>query len=132
MSNEITYEELLTKIQDRSRLAEGGDNAGFALAEILPAQYYVSGHLPGAIHLPLDAFGGSLDGVLPNKDGEIVVYCASATCQNSHIAARKLASLGYANVRVFSGGKAAWSQAGQPLVTGEEPGSGTHPLAATG
>jgi rhodanese-related sulfurtransferase len=132
MSNEITYEELLAKIQDRSRLAKCEDNAGFAIAEILPAQYYVSGHLPGAIHLPLDAFAGNLDGVLPSKEGEIVVYCASATCQNSHIAARKLMSLGYSNVRVFAGGKAAWSQAGQPLVKGETPCSAPTALAANG
>jgi rhodanese-related sulfurtransferase len=37
------------------------------------------------------------------------------TCQNSDIAQRKLQSLGYRHVRVFKGGKAAWSAAGQPL-----------------
>ena len=123
MSNEITYEELLAKIQNRSRL--DANPSGFALAEILPPQYYVSGHLPGAINLPLDALDGNLDGVLPSKDGEIIVYCASATCQNSHIAARKLASLGYGNVRVVAGGKALWSQAGQPLVEGDKQSSAT-------
>ena len=132
MSNEVTYEELLAKIQNRSRLAANKSAAGFALAEILPPQYYVSGHLPGAINLPLDALDGKLDGVLPGKDGEIIVYCASATCQNSHIAARKLASRGYGNVRVFAGGKAAWSQAGQPLVEGAEPFSAPAELAANG
>jgi rhodanese-related sulfurtransferase len=45
----------------------------------------------------------------------VVLYCASATCQNSHIAARKLASLGYTSLSVFGGGKAAWSEAGETL-----------------
>jgi rhodanese-related sulfurtransferase len=54
---------------------------------------------------------------LPDHTADIVVYCASATCQNSDIAARKLQSLGYPNVRVFRGGKAAWRDAGHPLAT---------------
>jgi rhodanese-related sulfurtransferase len=49
------------------------------------------------------------------RTAEIVVYCASATCQNSHIAARVLGQLGYANVRVYAGGKEDWSEAGLAL-----------------
>jgi len=52
---------------------------------------------------------------VPRKDAEIVVYCASATCANSGIAASVLASLGYKNVRVFTGGKQEWEEAGLPL-----------------
>jgi len=47
-----------------------------------------------------------------------VVYCASATCQNSHIAARVLDQMGYANVAVFDGGKQAWVEAGLKLEPG--------------
>ena len=53
--------------------------------------------------------------VVPRKDAEIVVYCASATCANSGIAANVLATLGYDNVRVFTGGKQEWEEAGLPL-----------------
>jgi rhodanese-related sulfurtransferase len=58
-------------------------------------------------------------GLLPDKAAEIVVYCASATCQNSHIAAKVLAQLGYANVAVYAGGKQDWQEAGLPLERGE-------------
>jgi rhodanese-related sulfurtransferase len=85
------------------------------LAEILPPQYFEQGHLPGAINLPLEGFAASAVRALPERDAAIVVYCASVTCQNSDIAARKLQSLGYGNVRVFRGGKAAWKAAELPL-----------------
>lgn len=88
------------------------------LAEILGPQHFSSGHLPGAVNLPLEGLAERAAQVLPDPGAEIVVYCASATCQNSHIAQRKLTSLGYRNVRVFAGGKAAWKDAGRALVAG--------------
>jgi rhodanese-related sulfurtransferase len=53
--------------------------------------------------------------VLPDRNAEIVVYCASATCQNSHIAARLLEQRGYTDVSVYAGGKQDWSEAGLAL-----------------
>ncbi len=85
------------------------------LAEILGPQHFASGHLPGAVNLPLEGFNETAARVLPDKDARIVVYCASLTCQNSHLARRKLLELGYRDVRVFSGGKAAWKEAGGAL-----------------
>ncbi|MGC4088866.1 MAG: rhodanese-like domain-containing protein [Polyangiaceae bacterium] len=87
------------------------------LAEILGPSYFAKGHLPGALNLPLEGFSEGAARLLPNKGAEIVVYCASVTCANSHVAARKLVSDGYSNVRVFAGGKAAWVEAGFALVT---------------
>ena len=52
---------------------------------------------------------------LPDWKQEIVVYCASATCRNSHIAAGTLERLGYENVAVYAGGKEDWTAAGLPL-----------------
>lgn len=86
------------------------------VAEVLAAKQYDAGHLPGARHLPLEGFEAAAQAVAPDKAARIVVYCASSTCASSDIAARKLAELGYTNVRVFRGGKAAWTDAGFALV----------------
>ena len=86
------------------------------VAEVLGPQYFDAGHLPGAVNLPLEGFADRAQRALPNKAAEIVVYCASVTCQNSDIAARKLMSLGYRNVRLYRGGKAAWKDAGLALA----------------
>ena len=85
------------------------------VAEILGPQDFATGHLPGAVNLPLEGFAENAVRTLPNKAAEIVVYCASSTCQNSDIAARQLQSLGYQNVRLYNAGKAAWKDAGHAL-----------------
>jgi rhodanese-related sulfurtransferase len=90
------------------------------LAEILGPAYFASGHLPGAINLPLEGFAALAQRALPDKGAAIVVYCASATCANSHIAQQKLLALGYRDVRAYKGGKAAWRDAGFPLERATE------------
>ena len=82
------------------------------LVEALPEKYYRDGHLPGAKHLPHDQVRQLAPAVLPDKDAGIVVYCASASCQNSHIAAKVLEQLGYTNVAVYAGGKQDWQETG--------------------
>ena len=89
------------------------------LAEALPEKYFRDWHLPTARHLPHDEVERLAAKVLPEKSAEIVVYCASRSCQNSHVAAVKLAQMGYANVAVYPGGKQDWSEAGLPVERGE-------------
>jgi rhodanese-related sulfurtransferase len=107
VSNEVTVQELA------QRIAAGNPPL---IAEILAPAYFASGHLPGALNLPLDGLPARAEKLFARRDAEIVVYCAGPTCQNSHVAARKLASMGYGNVRVFAGGKSAWQDAGHALV----------------
>jgi rhodanese-related sulfurtransferase len=52
---------------------------------------------------------------VPDKDAEVVVYCASGPCPNSGIASNRLAALGYTNVRDYHEGKAEWVEAGLPV-----------------
>ncbi|MEW5757366.1 MAG: rhodanese-like domain-containing protein [Pseudomonadota bacterium] len=84
------------------------------LVEALPQQYYDAEHLPGAVHLPHDQVRARAHEVLPDKDAFIVVYCANTPCQNSTIAAKTLAALGYTNVHEYVEGKADWIEAGLP------------------
>ncbi len=85
------------------------------LLEALPEKYYAPKHLPGALHMPHDQVDALAAGLIRFKSTPIVVYCASVTCQNSHIAARRLTQLGYENVRVYAGGKQDWEAAGLPF-----------------
>lgn len=85
------------------------------LLEALPEKYYAAAHLPGALHMPHDAVDALAGRLIPSKDSEVVVYCASAQCQNSHIAARRLAQLGYRHVQVYAGGKQDWEAGGLPF-----------------
>lgn len=85
------------------------------VVESLPEKYYRDWHLPGALHLPLDEVESRAARILPDKNAEVVVYCASASCRNSDAAARRLGLLGYNNVAVYAGGKEEWQAAHLPI-----------------
>ena len=68
MVETISRDELKAKI-DRRDL--------FWLVETLPETAYHHVHLPGAINLPLDQPKVLATTLLPDKNAEIVVYCAS-------------------------------------------------------
>jgi rhodanese-related sulfurtransferase len=88
------------------------------LLEALPAKYFDDAHLPGARNMPHDAVTELAPQLAPDKTAPIVVYCANAACQNSHIAAVRLKQLGYADVRVYAAGKQDWIDAGLPVEHG--------------
>jgi rhodanese-related sulfurtransferase len=107
---------LITRSELLELLAARGTNGGsLQLLEALPRPYFEQGHLPGAINFPHDRTRELAPRLLSDRDAEIVVYCASPTCRNSHIAAGVLRTLGYRNVRVYGGGKQDWQEAGLPL-----------------
>lgn len=88
------------------------------LLEALPAQYFDDWHLPGARNMPHDAVAELAPRLASHKTAPVVVYCASSTCQNSHIAANRMKQLGYSDVRVYAEGKKDWLEAGMPIEQG--------------
>ncbi len=70
MDKTISRDELKGKI-DR------GDK--FLLVETLPATAYHHAHLPGAVNLPPDQVTQLAPTLMPDKNADIVVYCASPT-----------------------------------------------------
>jgi rhodanese-related sulfurtransferase len=101
----------MVKIVTRNELQSRLDaNPRLVLLEALPEKYYNDWHLPGALHFPHDQARTLAPQVVPYKAAEIVVYCASKTCQNSHIAANVLQQIGYTNVAVYAGGKQDWKE----------------------
>jgi rhodanese-related sulfurtransferase len=110
MSDVISRQELQQSLGRRPRPV---------LLETLPANYFQQSHLPGAINIPHDSVDKLAARLLPDKDAEIVVYCASITCHNSDYAAGRLKALGYANVRIYADGKADWIEAGLPVESGD-------------
>jgi rhodanese-related sulfurtransferase len=99
----------------RTQLRDLIEAGTVTVVEALPAEYYDQGHLPGAINIPHTEVRDLAPALLPDKDAQIVVYCANLPCPNSGIAAHVLAKLGYTNVRDYAEGKADWAEAGLPL-----------------
>jgi rhodanese-related sulfurtransferase len=69
LPDEISREEL------RRRL----DAPLLVVVDVLPEEAYNSGHIPGAINLPLAELAVRAPKVLPDHACEIAVYCASFT-----------------------------------------------------
>lgn len=89
------------------------------LLDVLSPESYRRSHLPGAINIPLQQIGELATKLLPNKDQEIVVYCAGVGCDASEKAAMELSEIGYSRVRLYGGGKGDWIAAGLPLASDE-------------
>ena len=88
------------------------------LVETLSPEHFRHVHLPGARNMPPDQIKALAPVLIPNKDTEVVTYCAGPTCHASADAARELTALGYANVRHYAGGKQDWTSAGMPVERG--------------
>ena len=104
--------KLITREDLQQRLASSNPPI---VVEALPEKYYREGHLPGALHLPHTEVAERAPALLADKQAAIVVYCASATCRNSHVAANLLEQRGYTDVAVYAGGKLDWTEAGLAL-----------------
>jgi rhodanese-related sulfurtransferase len=68
----ISRNELLKKMIDRR-------DPPFILVETLPPEMFQHTHLPGAINLPPRQLAALAPTALPDKNADIVVYCASPT-----------------------------------------------------
>jgi len=70
----------MIKTISRDELKQKMDrNDDFRLVETLPATAYHHNHLPMAINLPPESVTSLASQILPDKNAEIVVYCASLT-----------------------------------------------------
>lgn len=111
MIREITREELKEKLSHPKKSV---------LLEALAPEDYRQAHLPGALNMPPNQVGRLASELIPNKDFEVIVYCAGLTCHASDQVAHELLALGYTNVRHYSGGKCDWMEADLPVIRGEE------------
>lgn len=67
--SEISREELQKRLRTNS----------LVLVDVLPAESYAAGHIPGAISLPFENLASRAAEVLSNRLAEIVVYCGKFT-----------------------------------------------------
>ena len=105
----------ITRDQLKAKL-DGPDRP--IVLEALPPMYYEEAHLPSALNMPHDQVDQLAPRLIPSKDSVVVVYCSNTPCQNSTIASRRLAALGYANVKEYVEGKQDWIEAGLPTARG--------------
>jgi rhodanese-related sulfurtransferase len=91
------------------------DGAPLVLVDALAPIAFARSHLPGAINLTPEWVDERAPRRIPDRDAEVVVYCAGPDCETSSVVGRRLVELGYRNVRHYAGGKSDWVEAGLPL-----------------
>lgn len=84
--------------------------AAYQLIDVRTAEEFASGHIAGAVNIPVQELGGRLGEV--SKDQPVVLYCRSGN--RSGQAATLLERAGYTGIYDL-GGLTAWQQAGFPL-----------------
>ncbi len=73
------------------------------------------GHLPGAQHVSKSYIEQQIEGVAPDRDAPVILYCAGGV--RSLFAAQTLAEMGYTDVASMSSGFQGWKSAGLEFVT---------------
>lgn len=104
----ITAEQLKQKLDNEE---------DFVFINVLPEDAFIEKHIPGSINIPVkqDDFKERIQQMVPDKDTEIVVYCASYDCPASPKAAKLLDQLGYTRVYDYEGGVKDWEEKHYPL-----------------
>lgn len=77
------------------------DDGNVTVVDVRTKEEYESGHISGAVLLPVETIGEESPAALPDLDEVLLIYCRSGN--RSKTASDKLARLGYTNVYEFGG-----------------------------
>jgi molybdopterin/thiamine biosynthesis adenylyltransferase/rhodanese-related sulfurtransferase len=105
----LSLDELKARLETRKERP-------FTLVDVREKDEFRAGFIPGAIHIPRAHLEMQAEAKLPNKDAEIILYCAGGT--RSAFAAKTLNDFGYTNVISANPGFVRWKDLKYPI---EEP-----------
>src|SRR6476660_185635 len=114
-----TYRELLSQVKgeieeidpaEGARLLGSDDTPLFL--DVREQDEWDQGIIPGALHIPRGYLESRVEGLVPDRDRTIVVYCAGG--HRSAFATKTLEELGYEGVVNLSGGFTDWKRNGFP------------------
>jgi sulfur-carrier protein adenylyltransferase/sulfurtransferase len=111
------YRELLNEVKagiEEIRAPEAAALDGEPLfLDVRERDEWDEGHIPGALHVPRGNLESRVEGLVPDRERRIVVYCAGGS--RSAFAAKTLGELGYTDVTSLAGGFTDWKRNGFPI-----------------
>jgi molybdopterin/thiamine biosynthesis adenylyltransferase/rhodanese-related sulfurtransferase len=115
-----TYRDLLAQVKTEIGEvtpveAQAAIAAGARAVDVREADEVAQGIVPGATAIPRGFLEARIEGVIPDRNAPIVIYCAGGA--RSAFAAKSLNELGYTNVVSMSEGFGGWKAAGLPWIT---------------
>lgn len=98
-------------------LAAGLDNKELTLVDTRAVELYDTGHIPGAVSLPLARLEKRTYGLLPeSKAAKVVFYDEGQGGDSAGRAAEIAAKAGYSDIAIFPEGASGWIDAGKFLI----------------
>ena len=111
-----TYRELLQQVKaeiDEIAAPEARELTDVLFLDVREQDEWDEGIVPGAIHVPRGQLESRIEGLVPDRSREIVIYCSGGS--RSAFAAKSLGELGYENVTSLTGGFTDWKRNGFPV-----------------
>ena len=84
---------------------------GVVVVDVRETEEFAVGHIPGAKHVPRSYLETRIEGIVPDRDTRVVLYCASGN-RSAYGARTLVQDLGYTNVASMTGGIALWKDRG--------------------
>ena len=113
-----SFRDMLSQVKQEIREVDpSGAEVRRGLAvflDVREADEYGQGTIPGSLHLPRGYVELQVEGRLPDKSQQIIVYCAGGT--RSALAAKAMQDLGYTDVVSMAGGFNKWKDEGREWV----------------
>jgi sulfur-carrier protein adenylyltransferase/sulfurtransferase len=111
------YRELLARVKeeiDEISTTEANERLHASdeplLVDVREPDEWEEGHIPGAVHIPRGRLESRVEGLVPDKERALLVYCSAGS--RSAFAAKALGEMGYENVLSLAGGFADWKRNG--------------------
>ena len=105
------YNNILYTVRQINQVKALGKEQQALLVDIREPKEYASGHIKGAINLPLRSLTDNLDRL--TKTRPVILYCS--TGYRTAMGVMALQMLGYDNVRGFPPSIEGWKAAGEEL-----------------
>lgn len=100
----------VTVPETRKRIA---DDPNVKLVDVREDHEWDASHAAGAIHLGKGIIERDIEGTIPDKTAELILYCGGG--YRSALVADVLQRMGYENVFSMAGGWKAWKQDSGPV-----------------
>ncbi len=118
----VTYSDLIKNVRSQIRVLSLEDlkrrldeKASMVLVDVREKDEVRAGFIPGALSVPRGFLEIQIEGKVPDKNANVVLYCAGGT--RSALAAKTLADMGYTNVESANPGFVRWKDLGFPIET---------------
>jgi rhodanese-related sulfurtransferase len=103
----------IVPLEDLKRRYDARAERSFTLVDVREKEEFRAGYIPGAVHLSRSYLESQSEQKLPDRDAEILVYCAGGN--RSLFAAKSLLDMGYTNVASANPGFVRWKDLGYPV-----------------